>query len=77
MSLVIEETPDKDLVKVSYYLKKQEHDHIQEMTNYLYKQKALPRATVATYSRAAALKMFKELYHLLAEAKKEQQGDAK
>lgn len=74
MSLLIEQPDASGAVRVVYYLQRDEYVHIKEMTEYLYQKKAIPRPTIGSYSKAAALKMFKELYHLLAEEKKEQQN---
>jgi hypothetical protein len=60
-----------DDVKVTYYLRRKEHDHIATMARFLYDKKAIPRLTVGTYSRVAALKMFNELSILIAKEKEE------
>jgi hypothetical protein len=68
---VIEPLVEDDSVKITYYLSRIEFENILTMAKYLYDIKAIPRPTAGTYSRAAALKMYKELDNLLAKEKEE------
>jgi hypothetical protein len=60
-----------DTVKITYYLPTREYVHIMRMARFLYDQKAIPRPTAGTYSRAVVLKMSQELYNLLSKEKEE------
>jgi hypothetical protein len=60
-----------DSVKVSFYFKRIEYDNILIAARYLYDKKAIPRPTVGTYSRVAALKVFNDLSILTAKEKEE------
>jgi hypothetical protein len=48
-------------VKVTFRLTKYEYDNIKKLANYLYNEKALPRATVSSYSRAAVIKSYDDM----------------
>ncbi len=56
---------DRGRVKVTYYLLREEAEYIKSMADYLYREKAIPRPTLGTYSRAAALKVYQEIYDRL------------
>jgi hypothetical protein len=60
-----------DFVKITYYLRREVCDEIQDMVKYLYDQKCIARPTLGTYSSAAALKMYWDLHNLLAKEKEE------
>jgi hypothetical protein len=68
---VIEALGKNDLVKTTFYLRREEFDQISAMARYLYNIDAIPRPTVGTYSRAAVFKMFGDLNDLLAKEKEE------
>jgi hypothetical protein len=57
--------PTSDFVKVNYRLPRSQHELIKNMANLLYHLGAIPRPTLGTYSRAASLKMFNEIYDRL------------
>jgi hypothetical protein len=60
-----------DLVKTTFYLKREEFDNILAMAKFLYDTKAIPRPTVGTCAKAALFKMFGDLDNLLARAREE------
>ena len=69
------EQAQKNSTKVTYYLSPKETEYIKSMADYLYAQKGIARPTLGTYSRAAALKMYRDLYNLLAKEKEEKEAD--
>jgi hypothetical protein len=68
---VIVQLRKKDLVKITYYLRREEYEGVLDMARYLYNQKGIPRPTVGAYSRGAALKVYRDLNNLLAKEKEE------
>lgn len=60
-----------DLVKTTFYLRREEFNEILAMARYLYNRGAIPRPTVGTFSRAAVYKMSRDLNDLLTKEKEE------
>ena len=62
-------------VKVTYYLSRTEYDNIRVMAHYLYDQKGISRPTVGTYSNAASLKVYQDIYNRLTARQRKELAD--
>jgi hypothetical protein len=60
----------RDAIKVTLYFSRFESDNMKVAAEYLYHLNAIPRPTLGTYARVAALKMYNEIYNMLAEDKR-------
>ena len=74
MKVVKEKAGQVKSRKVTFYTSPDEYAIFSQLARRLYEENAIPRPTVASYSRAAALKMAKEFALLLAKEDQEKLG---